>query len=180
MVPNKEALLRKQLAGTLKDVEISELEVRGALYVTGCSALVLMEHTLSSIIYTVHCIEIREVTNLGLQELVMRRREITRALEPSLVVPHVVKTFKTDSLVAELLMTNGLCSVEALLEQGPFDEALAAFVGASVVVRILQQTYCCHCVCRCIVYGIVCIEHIDRADIGAPRCDEPIRGNKKC
>ena len=61
MVLSKEIVLRKQLAATLNEVEFAELEPRGTLFVTGASSLVLMEHSATAIIYTVHCIDLREV-----------------------------------------------------------------------------------------------------------------------
>lgn len=134
----KGIVLQKRIANIGGELDFADLELRGTLYATDCSMLVLMQHAPTSNIYTLHIVEVQEVVAAGHAELVLRRRDLTRALEPSLFVPHIGQAFRTDAALAELLMTNGLCTVEHLLSQGVFDEAVARFVAACVVMGLEQ------------------------------------------
>mmetsp|Transcript_42463 Transcript_42463/g.127296 ORF Transcript_42463/g.127296 Transcript_42463/m.127296 type:complete len:1094 (-) Transcript_42463:580-3861(-) len=115
---------------------LDELQARGVLLSTDCSATMLMEHSESGAMLTVRITSVADATNLERWPLVLRAREITRSLEPSFFVPGVLKSFKDDRVVAEVLTTSGLCTVEKLVGSAALDERSAAFVVASLVLGL--------------------------------------------
>ncbi|GAX81252.1 hypothetical protein CEUSTIGMA_g8684.t1 [Chlamydomonas eustigma] len=115
---------------------LEDLDARGLLYSTDCSALMLMEHKESEEIFTVRVTSVADVVQLGKQALVLRAREITRGLEPCFFVPGAMKGFKDERVLAEVLMTVGLCTLDMLMSPQPFDELSAVFVAASVVLGL--------------------------------------------
>lgn len=66
---------------------------------------------------------------------VLRRRGIAKTLMPSLFVAHVGKVCKNRALAAELLVANGLCTLEHLIARKPLSEVSASFLASCIVVR---------------------------------------------
>ncbi|GFH29553.1 uncharacterized protein HaLaN_28236, partial [Haematococcus lacustris] len=96
----------------------------------------LMEHTTTGDIFTVRVTSVADVEALGKQGLVMRARDITRSLEASFFVPGVLDSFKDDRVLAEVLTTVGMCSLDSLLAAGPLDDTSACFVAANVLLAL--------------------------------------------
>ncbi|PNW77593.1 hypothetical protein CHLRE_10g443550v5 [Chlamydomonas reinhardtii] len=136
----REVLSRKTMASGLQVAQaqfsLEELSARGLLSSTDCSALMLMEHKASEEVYTVRVTSVADVAALGKQPVVMRSRDVTRSLEPSFFVPGVLKSFKDNRVLAEVLMTVGLCTLDCLMAPLPFDEASAMYIAASVVLGL--------------------------------------------
>lgn len=139
----REVLARKNAAGVViqqvtnnASFGLEDLEARGLLYSTDCSALMLMEHKATEEIYTVRVTSVADVVALGKQATAMRGREVTRALEPCFFVPGVLKPFKDHRVLAEILSTVGLCTLDALMGTRPFDEASAAYIAAHVALGL--------------------------------------------
>eukprot|EP00798_Chlamydomonas_sp_ICE-L_P016616 gene16616-22859_t len=115
---------------------LDDLIVRGLLFSTDCSAMMLMEHKESEEIFTVRITCVSDVVAMNKQGLVLRAREITRSIEPSFFVPGILKSFKDSRVLAEMLMTVGLCTLDMLLHPQPFDPLSSMFVAASVVLGL--------------------------------------------
>ncbi|KAL6754679.1 phosphatase 2C and cyclic nucleotide-binding/kinase domain-containing protein-like protein [Haematococcus lacustris] len=138
LTQQREMLARKN-AGVLPlqgHLSLDCLAARGLLFSTDCSALMLMEHTTTGDIFTVRVTSVADVEALGKQGLVMRARDITRSLEASFFVPGVLDSFKDDRVLAEVLTTVGLCSLDSLLAAGPLDDTSACFVAANVLLAL--------------------------------------------
>ncbi|GIL79333.1 hypothetical protein Vretimale_16527 [Volvox reticuliferus] len=140
MAMQREVLSRKTMASGLQVAQaqfsLEELSARGLLASTDCSALMLMEHKASEEVYTVRVTSVTDVVALNKQAVVMRSRDVTRSLEPSFFVPGVLKSFKDNRVLAEVLMTVGLCTLDCLMVPMPFDEASAMYIAASVVLGL--------------------------------------------
>ncbi|KAG2485550.1 hypothetical protein HYH03_015717 [Edaphochlamys debaryana] len=94
------------------------------------------EHKASEEVYTVRVTSVADVVALAKQAVVMRSRDVTRSLEPSFFVPGVLKSFKDNRVLAEVLMTVGLCTLDCLMTPLPFDEPSAMYIAASVVLGL--------------------------------------------
>eukprot|EP00195_Chlamydomonas_chlamydogama_P010756 CAMPEP_0202906016 /NCGR_PEP_ID=MMETSP1392-20130828/37031_1 /ASSEMBLY_ACC=CAM_ASM_000868 /TAXON_ID=225041 /ORGANISM="Chlamydomonas chlamydogama, Strain SAG 11-48b" /LENGTH=1079 /DNA_ID=CAMNT_0049594355 /DNA_START=194 /DNA_END=3430 /DNA_ORIENTATION=- len=135
----REVLARKNLTSAKViqgNFSLDDLVARGLLFSTDCSAMMLMEHKQSEEIFTVRVTSVADVVSMSKQGLVLRAREITRSMEPSFFVPGVLKSFKDSRVLAEVLMTVGLCTLDMLLHPNPFDEMSAVFVAASVILGL--------------------------------------------
>jgi CRP-like cAMP-binding protein len=136
----REVLARKNTAvlGGLRSgmVSLDDLDPRGVLFSADVSAMMLMEHRKSEAVLTVRMTSVQDATALRRQPLVLRARDITRSLEPSFFVPGVLKSFKDDRVLAEVLTTVGLCTLDMLLTYEPLDERSSAFVAASVLLGL--------------------------------------------
>ncbi|KAG1657206.1 hypothetical protein FOA52_008239 [Chlamydomonas sp. UWO 241] len=136
----REVLARKNTAvlGGLRSGQLSldDLDPRGVLFSADVSAMMLMEHRTSEAVMTVRMTSVQDATALRRQPLVLRARDITRSLEPSFFVPGVLKSFKDDRVLAEVLTTVGLCTLDMLLTHDPLDERSSAFVAASVLLGL--------------------------------------------
>lgn len=124
-----------------RPLNLKQLEARGLLYSTDCSALMLMEHLPSREIMTLRMTSVADVTALGKQAHILRARAITRALQPSLFVPPTLSTHKDSRVLAEALATVGLCTLDALVTPGPLDEPSAKFVVASLILALEHLHY---------------------------------------
>ncbi|KAJ9512342.1 hypothetical protein QJQ45_012886 [Haematococcus lacustris] len=144
LTQQREMLARKNAGGHLS---LDCLAARGLLFSTDCSALMLMEHTTTGDIFTVRVTSVADVEALGKQGLVMRARDITRSLEASFFVPGVLDSFKDDRVLAEVLTTVGLCSLDSLLAAGPLDDTSACFVAANVLLA-LEHLHWSHVIFR--------------------------------
>jgi serine/threonine protein kinase len=67
---------------------------------------------------------------------ILRAREVSRLLQPSLFVPPTLKVFKDSKVLGEVMMTSGLCTLDMLVQQGALDDESARFVAASVVLGL--------------------------------------------
>lgn len=121
-------------------ISLSDLQVRGRLYTTDytCATAVSLPPSSGggSQGFTLREIGISDTVARNTSSAVVRARDITRALPPSLHVPHEIATFRTPAVCAQALPTRGTCTVETLLQSGPLDETSVCYLAASLVLAL--------------------------------------------
>ena len=116
---------------------LDDLEPIGTVYENQCDALVLMFSNQTKEKYTARMTSTRKATEQGRQKNVMRARKIVRSVPASTFVPSVVKSYKTNNVLVELIYTRAHCTLDDLLQKtGAFKEESAKFVCASITLAI--------------------------------------------
>jgi len=131
----KEAVLRHPSVKDMLKFNMSDLTPKYTLYTTDCTHVALMKHKTKGYLYTVRQTSVSKASELGRQGQVMRAREISRSMAPSVYVPSVLRSYKDNRVLAELVYTHALCTMDAIVHE-PLSEASAKYYAASAVLAM--------------------------------------------
>lgn len=125
-------------AGPLpRDAE--ELTPTGTLAMTPAAALIRCQVGDNPAGFTARVTSVTDVSALNMVEQVLRARGVTRELDasyPSSLVPQVLRVFKDERMIVEVLGCDPLCTVSQLMRPGGFSEDAARYIAASVTVAL--------------------------------------------
>lgn len=130
-------------------IPFSSLSTKGLLLSLDCSALMFMESPPcqagvndgpKEVVVAARLTSVMDATAMGKQAQVLRARAITRSLEPGPFIPSPIKTYKDETVLAEILSSPlPLCTLESILSPlAPLDEESAAFLAASIAIGLEQ------------------------------------------
>ncbi|GBF88184.1 phosphatase 2C and cyclic nucleotide-binding kinase domain-containing protein [Raphidocelis subcapitata] len=147
----RELLSRSQLLGANSErvlaaaFDPARLVLKGALWVmAGYQALAEVAEAggpvggVPPVALTARVLSVADVEARRLGPAVLRSRAVTRALPPCLFVPHTVMAWSGGggAYSGEVLATMGVCTLQALLAEGPLDDYSAAYITACCLLGL--------------------------------------------
>ena len=135
----KESQLRRPSVAQMLSFVLGDLKPYANLYTTNSSVVSLVKHKGKSETYVMRQTSIAQTTEQGLQHQLIKMRNIMKTTLPLPLIPSVVRVFKDQYFISELMYLHGFCNLDGLLSE-PLSVDAVKFI-ASELVAVLEHLH---------------------------------------